>query len=86
VNLLTLTSLVQLLFYIENMIYPLYKTIYLNEEINCTEPSLSASIPWTDDQKDDEKHRNFFFNFDSFFGIFPPFSPAAGRRQAGFEP
>jgi len=32
-------------FYIENIIYILNKTSYLNEEVNCTEPSTSVSIP-----------------------------------------
>jgi hypothetical protein len=27
------------------MIYDFFKTIYLNEEANCTEPSPSASVP-----------------------------------------
>jgi len=25
---------------------PFYKTSYLNEEVNCTEPSPSVSFPW----------------------------------------
>ncbi len=29
----------------ENSIYLFYKTSYLNEEVNCTEPSTSVSIP-----------------------------------------
>ncbi len=33
-------------FYIENMIYLGSKTSYLNEEVNCTEPSPSVSVPW----------------------------------------
>ncbi len=32
-------------FYIENIIYRRYKTEYLKEELNCTDPSLSVSIP-----------------------------------------
>ncbi len=33
-------------FYIENIINLFYKTSYLNEEVNCTEPSPLAIIPW----------------------------------------
>ncbi len=33
-------------FYIENIIYIFNKTSYLNEEVNCTEPSPSVSVPW----------------------------------------
>jgi hypothetical protein len=33
-------------FYIENIIFLFFKTSYLYEEVNCTEPSLSVSIPW----------------------------------------
>jgi hypothetical protein len=33
-------------FYSENIIYLWYKTSYLYEEVNCTEPSLSISVPW----------------------------------------
>jgi len=29
-----------------NIIYLCYKTNYLNGEVNCTEPSLSVSVPW----------------------------------------
>jgi len=32
-------------FYIENIIYICYKTSYLNEEVNGTEPSPSVSVP-----------------------------------------
>ncbi len=32
-------------FYIENIIYLSFKTTYLKEEVNCTEPSPSVSIP-----------------------------------------
>ncbi len=34
-------------FYIENIINLFCKTSYLNEEINCTEPSPFVSIPWS---------------------------------------
>ncbi len=30
----------------ENIIFLFYKTSNLNEEVNCTEPSPSVSIPW----------------------------------------
>ncbi len=45
VDFLVLTSLDQLFFPIEilNCLF----TSYLNEEINCTEPSTSVSVPWT---------------------------------------
>jgi hypothetical protein len=33
-------------FYIENIINLFYKTGYLNEEANCTEPFPLVSIPW----------------------------------------
>jgi hypothetical protein len=33
--------------YIENIINLFYKTSYLNEEVNCTEPSPLVRIPWT---------------------------------------
>ncbi len=32
-------------FLIDNIIYLCYKTSYLNEEVNCTDPSPSVSIP-----------------------------------------
>ena len=35
------------LFKTENIIYLCYKTSYLNEEVNCTEPFPSVSIPCT---------------------------------------
>jgi hypothetical protein len=34
-------------FDIEIIIYFLTKTSYLNEEVNCTEPSPSVVVPWT---------------------------------------
>jgi hypothetical protein len=40
-----LTSLGQLLFYIENNIYFFYKRNYLNVEVICTEPFPIISIP-----------------------------------------
>ncbi len=30
----------------ENIVYHCYKTSYLNEEVNGTEPSPSFSVPW----------------------------------------
>ncbi len=45
VDLFVLTSLDQLIFGIENINYLLYKTSYLNEEVNCTEPSLQLEFP-----------------------------------------
>jgi hypothetical protein len=47
VGLLELTSLDQLLLYIENIMYLFTKTSYLYEEVHCTEPSPSVSIPWS---------------------------------------
>jgi hypothetical protein len=44
-DLLVLTSLVKLNFYTENIIYHFYNTSYLNEEVNCTDPSPSVSTP-----------------------------------------
>jgi hypothetical protein len=44
VDLLVLTSLDQFVF--KNIIFLFYKTSYLNEEANGTEPSPSVSIPW----------------------------------------
>jgi hypothetical protein len=40
-----LTSLDHLLL-MSNTVFTLYKTSYLNEELNCTESSLSVSVPW----------------------------------------
>ncbi len=34
--------------YVENIIYVCYKTSYLNEEVDCTEPSPYVSVPWVD--------------------------------------
>ncbi len=48
VDLLVLTGLDQLLFYIEGINYLCYQTSDLNEEVNCTEPSPSVSVPWVD--------------------------------------
>jgi hypothetical protein len=31
---------------IDNFMHPLNKTSCLNEEVNCTEPSPSVSVPW----------------------------------------
>jgi hypothetical protein len=45
VDLLVLTSLDQLLLVLLSL-FTFYKTSHLNEELNCTEPSPSASIPW----------------------------------------
>ncbi len=45
VGLLVLTSWDQLIFTLKILFSFLYKTSYLNEEINCTEPSLLVSIP-----------------------------------------
>ncbi len=33
-------------FYVINIFYLCYKTSYLYEEVNCTEPPPSVSIPW----------------------------------------
>ncbi len=45
VDLLVPTSLDQLISYWEYYL-SIYKTGYLNKEVNCTEPSPSVSIPW----------------------------------------
>ncbi len=47
VDLLVLTRFDQLLFILK-MLYTFYKTSCLNEEVNCTESSPSASIPCPD--------------------------------------
>jgi hypothetical protein len=44
-DLLVLTILDQLLFVLKISSTCFYKTIYFNEEVNCTEPSPSVSIP-----------------------------------------
>ncbi len=45
VDLLVLTSLNELLFKLKlNFLF--YKATYLNEEVNCTEPSPSVRVPW----------------------------------------
>ncbi len=44
VDLLVLTSLDQLLWELK-LNFPFYKTTYLNEEVNCTEPSPSVRVP-----------------------------------------
>jgi hypothetical protein len=49
VDLLALTSLDQLL--LTQQILFFYKTSYLNEEVNCTEPSPSVSVPWFVDEE-----------------------------------
>ncbi len=41
-----ITILDQLFFDNANIIYFFYKTSYFNEEVDCTEPSLSVSVPW----------------------------------------
>jgi hypothetical protein len=43
---LTLTSLDHLLLRMQTLITFFYKTGYLNEEVNRTEPSPSVSVPW----------------------------------------
>jgi hypothetical protein len=43
-----LTSLDQLLLILQTL-FPFLKTSYLNEEVNRTEPSLSASVPWLEE-------------------------------------
>jgi hypothetical protein len=45
VDLLVLASLDQFFFYIENIINRFYKTIYLNQEVNCSEPSPQLVFP-----------------------------------------
>ena len=46
VALLALTSLDEFIFILKIYVAFFYKTSYLNEEVNCTEPSPSVSIPW----------------------------------------
>jgi len=45
-DLQVLTSLDKLIFRLKIVFTFFYKTSYLNEEVNCTEPSPSVSIPW----------------------------------------
>jgi hypothetical protein len=44
-DLLVQTSLDQLVFIIKLLFDFVYKTRYLNEEVNCTEPPPSVSVP-----------------------------------------
>jgi hypothetical protein len=46
VHLLVLTSLDQLIFILKILLAYFTKTSYLNEEVNCIEPSPLVSIPW----------------------------------------
>jgi hypothetical protein len=46
VDLLVLTSFVQLLSVL-NILFLLHNTSCLNEQVNCTEPSRSVSVPWS---------------------------------------
>ncbi len=46
VDLLVLTSLDQFVSKLKILFFLFYKTSYLNEEVNCTEPSTSISVPW----------------------------------------
>jgi hypothetical protein len=46
VDLLVLTSFRSAVLYIQSIITLCYKTSYINEEINCTEPSPLVSVPW----------------------------------------
>jgi hypothetical protein len=52
VDLLVLTSLDQLLLTLAILFTFLNKTIYLNEEVNCSKPSPSVSVPWINTQAD----------------------------------
>ncbi len=45
IDLLVLTSLDQLLLILKTFLL-FSKTSYINEEVNCTELSLSVSVPW----------------------------------------
>jgi hypothetical protein len=45
VDLLVLTSFRAGLFHIENIVYLCSKKWYFEEEVNCTEPSISVSVP-----------------------------------------
>jgi hypothetical protein len=47
VVMLIVVALFSLTPYIESIIYLFNTTSYLNEEANCTEPSLSVSVPWS---------------------------------------
>ncbi len=46
VQLTSLYKLISVIYYInQNIIYIFHKTSYLNEEVKCTQPSPSVSIP-----------------------------------------
>jgi hypothetical protein len=42
----TLARMAKALSFHKNIVLPCYKTRYLNEEVNCTEPSPSDSVPF----------------------------------------
>ncbi len=48
IDLFVLSTSNQLLFIEEIYFFLFYKTSYLNTEVNCTEPSPSVRIPWSD--------------------------------------
>jgi hypothetical protein len=45
VDFLVLTNM-DLLIFILKILFTFLQTSYLNEEVNCTEPSPSVSVPW----------------------------------------
>jgi hypothetical protein len=55
-----------------------YKTCYLNEEVNCTEPSRSVSLPWTGRAGNWPLSESLFMSFGFF--SFPP------KRHSDFGP
>ncbi len=70
VDLLVLTSLDKLLFKLK-LIFPFFKTTYLNEEVNFTESSTPVRAPWLQPDMTSvirfffQKLYNFYYNFIS---------------------
>ncbi len=75
VDLLVLTSLDQLLFAVMIFFYLCYKTSYLNEEVNCTEPSPSVSVPCSEFSYLSMFLSSFFVFPTWVFFFFPSFIP-----------
>jgi hypothetical protein len=59
VDVLVLTSLNQLVFALKKNVYLCYRASYLIEEVNCTQPSPSVSVPCLDFSKWYYRENNF---------------------------
>ncbi len=68
-DLLVLTSLDPLLSILKTLFTFFYKTCYLNEEVNCTEPLPSVSVPCLDNALPGLKTKHFFLIFRSFLTV-----------------